>query len=164
MPEHEQWHSSASSANSAWATSTMGSPLTASGVSHTALPAVAVASTASAAASTAVGGFGGGGFHGGGGGTVTSEPERYELLVLGSGEGGKYLACTWPGWVSARRSRAQAGRRFLSNTNCLPSKNEIWSAKVAEHGGHADRFGMVTGPTAVDMTKVLARKRQWSMA
>jgi len=46
------------------------------------------------------------------------------------------------------------------NTNCLPSKNEIWSAKVAELVGHADRFGMVTGPTAVDMTKVLARKRQ----
>jgi pyruvate/2-oxoglutarate dehydrogenase complex dihydrolipoamide dehydrogenase (E3) component len=46
------------------------------------------------------------------------------------------------------------------NTNCLPSKNEIWSAKVANLVGHADRFGLVTGPTAVDMRKVLARKRQ----
>jgi pyruvate/2-oxoglutarate dehydrogenase complex dihydrolipoamide dehydrogenase (E3) component len=45
------------------------------------------------------------------------------------------------------------------NTNCLPSKNEIWSAKVADLVHHADRFGIVTGPVATDMEKVLARKR-----
>ncbi len=92
---------------------------------------------------------------------MTSEPERYELLVLGSGEGGKYLA-----WHMAKMGvrTAVAERKLIGgscpNTNCLPSKNEIWSAKVAELVGHADRFGMVTGPTAVDMRKVLARKRQ----
>src|SRR6516225_619892 len=45
------------------------------------------------------------------------------------------------------------------NTNCLPSKNEIWSAKVANLVHHADRFGMATGSIATDMKKVLARKR-----
>jgi pyruvate/2-oxoglutarate dehydrogenase complex dihydrolipoamide dehydrogenase (E3) component len=45
------------------------------------------------------------------------------------------------------------------NTNCLPSKNEIWSAKVADLVHHADRFGMVTGSTVIDMKRVLARKR-----
>src|SRR5258706_2626736 len=90
-----------------------------------------------------------------------SESERYELLVLGRGEGGKYLA-----WHMAKMGvrTAVAERKLIGgscpNTNCLPSKNEIWSAKVAELVGHADRFGMVTGPTAVDMRKVLARKRQ----
>jgi len=45
------------------------------------------------------------------------------------------------------------------NTNCLPSKNEIWSATVADLVHHADRFGIMTGPTAIDMARVVARKR-----
>ncbi|HEY2618160.1 MAG TPA: FAD-dependent oxidoreductase [Acetobacteraceae bacterium] len=82
------------------------------------------------------------------------------MLVLGSGEGGKFLA-----WHMARSGHRTAviERKLIGgscpNTNCLPSKNEIWSAKVADLVRHADRFGMATGPTAVDMPKVLARKR-----
>ncbi|WP_428492988.1 dihydrolipoyl dehydrogenase family protein [Rhodopila sp.] len=89
-----------------------------------------------------------------------SAPDHYQLLVLGSGEGGKYLA-----WHIARSgSRAAVIERKLiggscPNTNCLPSKNEIWSAKVADLVHHADRFGLRTGPVSVDMAKVLARKR-----
>jgi pyruvate/2-oxoglutarate dehydrogenase complex dihydrolipoamide dehydrogenase (E3) component len=49
---------------------------------------------------------------------------------------------------------------IFSNTNCLPNKNEIWSAKIADLVHHADRFGMVTGSTVVDMKSVLARKRE----
>jgi pyruvate/2-oxoglutarate dehydrogenase complex dihydrolipoamide dehydrogenase (E3) component len=45
------------------------------------------------------------------------------------------------------------------NTNCLPSKNEIWSAKVADLVHHAGRFGTVTGPASTDMKQVQARKR-----
>lgn len=45
------------------------------------------------------------------------------------------------------------------NINCLPSKNEIWSAKVADLMHHATGFGMVTGSVAVDMYKVRQRKR-----
>ena len=47
-----------------------------------------------------------------------------------------------------------------ANINCLPSKNEIWSAKVADLIRHADRFGGVTGMVGVDMAKVLAHKRE----
>jgi pyruvate/2-oxoglutarate dehydrogenase complex dihydrolipoamide dehydrogenase (E3) component len=89
-----------------------------------------------------------------------SEPERYEMLVLGSGAGGKLLA--WHMAKSGRRT-AVVERKLIGgscpNTNCLPSKNEIWSAKVADLVHHADRFGMVTGSVATDMKKVLARKR-----
>jgi pyruvate/2-oxoglutarate dehydrogenase complex dihydrolipoamide dehydrogenase (E3) component len=46
------------------------------------------------------------------------------------------------------------------NINCLPSKNEIWSAKVADLLHHAARFGIVTGSVAVDMAKVRQRKRE----
>src|SRR3954469_10956979 len=90
-----------------------------------------------------------------------SEPERYEALILGSGEGGKFLA-----WHLARSGRRTAvvERRWVGgscpNTNCLPSKNEIWSAKVADLVHHAARFGMVTGPAAIDMRRVRQRKRE----
>src|SRR5436309_9935278 len=88
------------------------------------------------------------------------EPERIQTLVLGSGNGGMNLA-----WHMARSGRRSAvvERKWIGgscpNTNCLPSKNEIWSAKVADLVRHADRFGMVTGSSTVDMKRVLARKR-----
>src|ERR1700694_1495975 len=86
-----------------------------------------------------------------------SQPEHFEMLVLGSGEGGKYLA--WHMAKSGHRS-AVVERKLIGgscpNTNCLPSKNEIWSAKVADLVHHADRFGMVTGSTITDMKRELA--------
>ncbi|HEY7312879.1 MAG TPA: mercuric reductase [Gemmataceae bacterium] len=89
-----------------------------------------------------------------------SEPQRYEVLVLGSGAGGKLLA-----WHLARSGRRTAvvERKWVGgscpNINCLPSKNEIWSAKIADLLHHAAKFGMVTGPTAIDMERVRQRKR-----
>ena len=90
-----------------------------------------------------------------------ADPERFDLLVLGSGEGGKYLA-----WHMGRAGQRVAviERKLIGgscpNTNCLPSKNEIWSAKVADLVHHADRFGALASSTAVDMKRVLARKRE----
>src|SRR6516225_8002028 len=89
-----------------------------------------------------------------------AEQERYEALVLGSGAGGKLLA--WHLAGSGRRT-AVVERKWIGgscpNINCLPSKNEVWSAKVADLVGHAARFGMVTGPTTIDMGRVRQRKR-----
>ena len=90
-----------------------------------------------------------------------SEPKLYEDLVLGSGAGGKLLA--WHLASSGRRV-AVVERRYIGgscpNINCLPSKNEIWSAKVADLLHHAAQFGMVTGPVTLDMAKVRQRKRE----
>jgi pyruvate/2-oxoglutarate dehydrogenase complex dihydrolipoamide dehydrogenase (E3) component len=89
-----------------------------------------------------------------------SHPEPYDVLVLGSGEGGKYLA-----WHLARSGRRTAvvEHRWIGgscpNINCLPSKNEIWSAKVVDLVHHATSFGIVTGSTAIDMGRVRERKR-----
>src|SRR5262249_38244216 len=89
-----------------------------------------------------------------------SQPEQFEIVVLGSGEGGKLLA-----WHMARSGRRTAvvERRWVGgscpNTNCLPSKNEIWSAKVAHLARHAAQFGTVTGPVTIDMATVRQRKR-----
>jgi len=90
-----------------------------------------------------------------------SEPERVDVLVLGSGEAGKFLA--WH-MASTGQRTAVVERKLIGgscpNTNCLPSKNEIWSAKVADLVRHADRFGTVAPAVAVDMAKVLAHKRE----
>src|SRR5262249_10801413 len=88
-------------------------------------------------------------------------PELYQDLGLGSGAGGK-LVC-WH-WASSGRRVAVVERRYVGgscpNINCLPSKNEIWSAKVADLLHHAARFGVVTGSVAVDMARVRQRKRE----
>jgi pyruvate/2-oxoglutarate dehydrogenase complex dihydrolipoamide dehydrogenase (E3) component len=89
-----------------------------------------------------------------------TEPEHIEALILGSGEGGKYLA--WHLAKSGQRT-AVVERRWIGgscpNTNCLPTKNEIWSAKVADLARHADEFGVAVGPVSVDMAQVRRRKR-----
>ena len=88
------------------------------------------------------------------------EPERYDVVVIGSGEGGKYLA-----WHLAQAGKRTAGveRRWIGgscpNINWLPRKNEIWSADVAKIAASAGEFGVRTGPISVDMAKVLQRKR-----
>jgi pyruvate/2-oxoglutarate dehydrogenase complex dihydrolipoamide dehydrogenase (E3) component len=85
--------------------------------------------------------------------------DHYECLIIGSGEGGKYLA--WQLGRSGRRT-ALVERKLVGgscpNTNCLPTKNEIWSAKVADLARHADQFGSMTGSIRIDMARVLARK------
>ena len=90
-----------------------------------------------------------------------SQPERVEVLILGSGEGGKKMA-----WHVARSGRRTAvvERKWIGgscrNIACLPSKNEIWSARVAHLARHADQFGtMISGPVTTDMARVRQRKR-----
>ena len=90
-----------------------------------------------------------------------SQPERFEVLILGSGFGGKLLA-----WHLARLGRRTAvvERRWIGgscpNIACLPSKNEIWSAKVADLAHHASQFGtVISGSLTTDMAEVRQRKR-----
>jgi pyruvate/2-oxoglutarate dehydrogenase complex dihydrolipoamide dehydrogenase (E3) component len=45
------------------------------------------------------------------------------------------------------------------NVNCLPSKNEVWSAKVVDLIHHAARFGLATSPAGPDMGRIRQRKR-----
>lgn len=86
--------------------------------------------------------------------------QRYDILILGSGEAGKYLA-----WTFARSGHrvALVERGLIGgscpNIACLPSKNIIHSAKVATLAGHGKEFGIGSHEIQVDMTAVRARKR-----
>ncbi len=90
-----------------------------------------------------------------------SQSERIEILVLGSGAGGKLLA-----WHMARSGRRTAvvERRWIGgscpNVNCMPSKNEIQSAKVASLIRHGAEYGAKTGRVEIDMATVRDRKRR----
>ena len=90
-----------------------------------------------------------------------SQLERIEILILGSGAGGKLLA-----WHTARSGRRTAvvERRWVGgscpNVNCLPSKNEIQSAKVASLVRHGAEYGAKTGRVEIDMATVRDRKRK----
>src|SRR4030088_2606625 len=90
-----------------------------------------------------------------------SQPERFDVLVLGSGQGGKLLA-----WHMARSGRRTAvvERRWIGgscpNIACMPSKNEISSARVAYLTRIAAQFGTKAGPVAIDMSAVRQRKRE----
>jgi len=92
---------------------------------------------------------------------IMPQPDRYECVVLGSGNGGMFLA-----WHMARSGRRTAvvERRWIGgscpNINCLPSKNEIWSSKVANLARHGQRFGVPIFSGISDMTEVRQRKRE----
>jgi len=89
------------------------------------------------------------------------ETEDYDLVVLGSGEAGKYLA-----WTFAKRGEKVAviERKYIGgscpNIACLPSKNIIHTAKVASYFRHAEEFGIAAGDWEIDMAKVRDRKRR----
>jgi pyruvate/2-oxoglutarate dehydrogenase complex dihydrolipoamide dehydrogenase (E3) component len=86
--------------------------------------------------------------------------EEYDLLVLGSGEGGKYLAWTL---AKAGKKCAVVERRWIGgacpNMACLPSKNIIHSAKVASLFARRGEFGIRSPGGTIDMAAVRARKR-----
>ena len=80
--------------------------------------------------------------------------------MLGSGEAGKYLAWTM---AKAGHRTAVVERRWIGgscpNIACMPSKNVIWSAKVASLSGRGPEFGLPSAST-VDMAAVRWRKRK----
>jgi pyruvate/2-oxoglutarate dehydrogenase complex dihydrolipoamide dehydrogenase (E3) component len=91
---------------------------------------------------------------------MVNEHERVDALILGGGNGGMYLA-----WHLARTGKRTAviERKYIGgscpNINCLPSKNEIYSAKVIDLARHGSEFGIGRGVHSVDMSRVRQRKR-----
>lgn len=86
--------------------------------------------------------------------------ENYDVLVIGSGEAGKYLA-----WAMAGEGcrTAVVERKLIGgscpNIACMPTKNIIHSAKVRSLAGRAAEFGVDAGSVATSMKGVQDRKR-----
>jgi pyruvate/2-oxoglutarate dehydrogenase complex dihydrolipoamide dehydrogenase (E3) component len=89
-----------------------------------------------------------------------TQTERVEFLILGSGAGGKLLA--WE-MASAGHRTTVVERKWIGgscpNVNCLPSKNEVRSAEVADLVHRAEEFGTIAHGVRTDMASVYARKR-----
>lgn len=90
-----------------------------------------------------------------------AQTEQYDVLVLGSGTGGKLIA--WHMAQSGRRT-ASIERKWIGgacpNVACMPSKNEIASARVAYLLRHAAEYGWTISSGAIDMAVVRKRKRE----
>ncbi len=88
------------------------------------------------------------------------QPEHFDVLVLGSGQGGQLIA-----WhlAQAGRRAALVERRWVGGScptiACMPSKTELWSARVAQLARHGQPLGVTTGTITIDMPTVLRHKR-----
>jgi pyruvate/2-oxoglutarate dehydrogenase complex dihydrolipoamide dehydrogenase (E3) component len=87
--------------------------------------------------------------------------ERYDVVVVGSGEAGKHL--TWA-LAQAGHRTAVVERKYIGgscpNIACLPSKNVIRSAKAhwfARHGAEsaASATGAASRPTLFDCDRIM---------
>jgi pyruvate/2-oxoglutarate dehydrogenase complex dihydrolipoamide dehydrogenase (E3) component len=92
--------------------------------------------------------------------TLTST-EEYDVLVLGSGAGGKVLAAD----LAQKGQRAAVvERKYVGgscpNIACLPSKNIIHSAKVASFFYRSNEFGISKENVHINMAAVRERKRK----
>ena len=89
------------------------------------------------------------------------DAEKYEILVLGSGEAGK-----WTAWTMADEGHrtAMVERKWLGgscpNIACLPSKNVIYSARVASLARRGAEFGLEMDQLRINMAGVQQRKRK----
>lgn len=90
-----------------------------------------------------------------------SQSERFDVVILGSGQGGKLLAWHLAG---AGKTIAVVERRWVGGScpavACMPSKTEVWSARVAHLVRNATRFGTIAENVRTDMAQVRRHKQE----
>src|SRR5947199_8979107 len=90
-----------------------------------------------------------------------SQPEEFDLVILGGGTGSTIAAWTFAG---EGKRVAVVERKYIGgacpNIACLPSKNIIHSAKVATYFRRSKEFGITCDGFAIDMVGVRGRKRR----
>jgi|SRR5947207_2859083 len=93
-------------------------------------------------------------------GLKKSQPEEYDLVILGGGTGSTVAAWTF---AAEGKSVIVVDRKYIGgscpNIACLPSKNIIHSAKIASYFRRSKEFGITQDGFAVDMSGVRERKR-----
>src|SRR5882724_10945760 len=90
-----------------------------------------------------------------------TQPEEFDLVILGGGTGSTIAAWTFAG---EGKRVAVVERTYIGgscpNVACLPSKNIIHSAKVASYVRRSKEFGITHDGFAIDMADVRERKRR----
>jgi pyruvate/2-oxoglutarate dehydrogenase complex dihydrolipoamide dehydrogenase (E3) component len=91
---------------------------------------------------------------------MKTQPEEFDVVILGGGTGSTIAAWTFAG---EGKRVAVVERKYIGgscpNIACLPSKNIIHSAKVASYFRRSKEFGITCDDFAVDMAGVRERKR-----
>jgi pyruvate/2-oxoglutarate dehydrogenase complex dihydrolipoamide dehydrogenase (E3) component len=89
-----------------------------------------------------------------------TDPQRYDAIVVGSGQGGNPLAraLAAAGRRTAMIEREHVGGTYI-NEGCTPTKTMVASARVAYLAGRSRDYGVRTGPVTVDLARVRERKR-----
>ncbi len=91
----------------------------------------------------------------------TSQPEEFDLVILGGGTGSTVAAWTFAG---EGKRVAVVDRKYIGgscpNIACLPSKNVIHSAKVVDYFRRSKEFGIAHDGFTIDMSGVRERKRK----
>src|SRR5438093_9534715 len=89
-----------------------------------------------------------------------SQPEEFDLVILGGGTGSTVAAWTFAG---EGKRVAVVDRKYVGgscpNIACLPSKNIIHSAKVASYFRRSQEFGITHDGFTIAMSGVRDRKR-----
>jgi pyruvate/2-oxoglutarate dehydrogenase complex dihydrolipoamide dehydrogenase (E3) component len=90
-----------------------------------------------------------------------TQPEDFDLVILGGGTGSTIAAWTFAG---EGKRVAVVDRKYVGgscpNIACLPSKNIIHSAKVASYFRRSEEFGIAHTGFAINMSGVRERKRR----
>jgi pyruvate/2-oxoglutarate dehydrogenase complex dihydrolipoamide dehydrogenase (E3) component len=90
-----------------------------------------------------------------------SAPEKYDAIVVGSGQGGTPLsrALAEAGMHTALVERVHVGGTCV-NEGCTPTKTMVASARVAYLARRGANYGVKTGPIEIDLKRVRERKRE----
>ncbi len=90
-----------------------------------------------------------------------SQPEEFDLVILGGGTGSTVAAWTFAG---EGKRVAVVDRKYIGgscpNIACLPSKNIIHSAKVVDYVRRSKEFGIAHDGFTLEMSGVRDRKRK----
>jgi pyruvate/2-oxoglutarate dehydrogenase complex dihydrolipoamide dehydrogenase (E3) component len=91
---------------------------------------------------------------------MKTQPEEFDLVILGGGTGSTIAAWTFAG---EGKRVAVVDRKYIGgscpNIACLPSKNIIHSAKVVDYFRRSKEFGITHDGFAINMAGVRERKR-----
>src|SRR5688572_33312814 len=92
--------------------------------------------------------------------SVAERPEQYDVIVVGSGQGGGPIATAF---AEAGRRTALIESKHIGgscvNEGCTPTKTMVASARVAYLARRSSEYGIKTGKVDIDQKRIRKRTR-----